>query len=94
MQILHDNIAACRALWENQSASFHSETVAFDGLYQMPKPIQKRISILLGVKANETNAALVVELCDGWECGPDDSNSLDKLREGSRIYREAFTRAG
>ena len=93
-QILRDNIAACRALWENQPATFHSETVSFDGLLQMPQPIQKRIPIILGVKANEKNAALVAELCDGWESGPDDSRSLDKLREGSRIYRDAFVEAG
>jgi probable F420-dependent oxidoreductase len=93
-QILRDNIAACRALWENQPATFHSDTVSFDALYQMPQPIQKRIPILLGAKANERNAALVAELCDGWESGPDDSKSLDKLREGSQIYRDAFARAG
>ncbi len=93
-QILRDNIAACRALWEHQPATFHSDSVSFDGLYQLPQPVQKRIPILLGVKANEKNAALVAELCDGWECGPDDSSSIEKLREGSRIYREAFTRCG
>ena len=93
-QILRDNIAACRALWENQPATFHSDTVSFDDLYQMPQPIQPRIKILLGVKANEKNAALVAELCDGWETGPDDSASLEKLREGSKIYRDAFAKAG
>ena len=93
-RILRDTIAACRALWENQPATFHSETVSFDGLFQMPQPIQKRIPILLGVKANEKNAALVAELCDGWETGPDDSKSLEKLREGSRLYRDAFVKAG
>lgn len=93
-QILRDNIAACRTLWEHQPATFHSDSVSFDGLYQLPQPVQKRIPILLGVKANEKNAALVAELCDGWECGPDDSNSIEKLREGSRVYREAFARCG
>jgi len=93
-QILRDNIGACRALWENQPASFESETVSFDDLYQMPQPVQRRIPILLGVKANDANARLVAELCDGWECGPDDSNSLDKLREGSKLYRDAFAAAG
>jgi len=93
-QILRDNIAACRALWESQPANFQSESVAFEGLYQMPQPVQKRIPILLGIKANTKNAALVAQLCDGWECGPDDSNSLEKLREGARIYREAFAQAG
>src|ERR1700740_3021110 len=93
-QILRDNIAACRALWEDQPATFQSETVSFEGLYQMPQPIQKRIPIILGAKANEKNAALVAELCDGWETGPDDSGSLEKLREGWQIYREAFAKAG
>jgi probable F420-dependent oxidoreductase len=93
-QILRDNIAACRALWENQPATFSSETVSFEGLHQMPQPIQKRIPILLGVKANAKNAALVGELCDGWETGPDDGKSLDKLREGAKIYRDAFAAAG
>lgn len=93
-QILRDTIAACRALWESQPASFQSDTVSFTALNQMPQPLQRRIPILLGVKANAGNAALVAELCDGWECGPDDSASLDKLREGTQIYREAFAAAG
>jgi probable F420-dependent oxidoreductase len=93
-QILRDNIAACRALWENQPATFRSETVSFETIFQMPQPIQKRIPIVLGVKANEQNAALVAELCDGWECGPDDSKSLEKLRDGVQTYRAAFVKAG
>lgn len=93
-QILRDTIAACRALWENQPATFESESVSFKDLYQMPQPVQRRIPILLGVKANQANAALVAELCDGWETGPDDGKSLDRLREGSQIYRDAFVRAG
>lgn len=92
--ILRDTLGACRALWADQPASFHSDSVSFDGLFQMPQPVQPRIPILLGVKANARNAALVAELCDGWESGPDDSNSLDKLREGSRLYRDAFVAAG
>lgn len=93
-QILRDNIAACRALWESQPATFASDTVSFSDLYQMPQPVQRRIPIYLGAKANEKNAALVAELCDGWETGPDDSKSIEKLREGSQIYRDAFEKAG
>jgi len=93
-QILRDNIAACRALWENEPASFQSETVSFAGLFSMPRPVQKRIPILLALKANEKNAGLVAELCDGWESGPDDSKSLQKLKEGVQVHRQAFTAAG
>lgn len=91
--ILRDNIAACRALWENQPASFASDSVSFTDLYQMPQPVQQRIPIFLAAKANDKNCALVAELGDGWETGPDDSKSLDKLREGSALYRDAFAAA-
>ena len=93
-QILRDNIAVCRALWGEQPATFKSETVSFAGLYSMPQPAQKRIPILLALKANEKNAELVADLCDGWETGPDDSKSLDKLKEGVMIHRRAFAAAG
>jgi probable F420-dependent oxidoreductase len=93
-QILRDNIAVCRALWKEQPTTFRSETVSFEGLYSMPQPVQKRIPIVLAAKANEKNAALVAELCDGWETGPDDSKSLDKLKEGVHIYRQAFNAVG
>jgi probable F420-dependent oxidoreductase len=93
-QILRDNIAACRALWEGQPTTFRSETVSFEGLFSMPQPVQKRIPILLAAKANEKNATLVAELCDGWETGPDDSKLLVKLKEGVQIYGQAFTAAG
>jgi alkanesulfonate monooxygenase SsuD/methylene tetrahydromethanopterin reductase-like flavin-dependent oxidoreductase (luciferase family) len=93
-QILRDNIAACRSLWGEQPATFRSETVSFAGLFSMPRPQQKRIPILLALKANERNAALVAELCDGWETGPDDSKSLEKLREGVRLHAQAYAAAG
>jgi probable F420-dependent oxidoreductase len=93
-QILRDNVAACRALWQEQPATFRSQTVSFEGLFSMPQPVQRRIPILLAAKAHESNATLVAELCDGWETGPDDSKSLDKLREGGAIYRKAFSAAG
>jgi probable F420-dependent oxidoreductase len=93
-QVLRDNIAVCRALWGEQPATFRSETVSFEGLYSMPLPVQKRIPILLALKANEKNAALVAELCDGWETGPDDSKSLDRLQEGVRLHRQAFAAVG
>ena len=60
----------------------------------MPQPVQQRIPIILAAKASDNNAALVAELCDGWGCGPDDSKSLEKLREGSTTYRDAFAAAG
>jgi alkanesulfonate monooxygenase SsuD/methylene tetrahydromethanopterin reductase-like flavin-dependent oxidoreductase (luciferase family) len=77
-----------------QPVRFRSETISFEGLYSMPRPTQKRIPILLALKANEKNAELVAQLCDGWETGPDDSKSLDKLELGIGVHRAAFAAAG
>jgi alkanesulfonate monooxygenase SsuD/methylene tetrahydromethanopterin reductase-like flavin-dependent oxidoreductase (luciferase family) len=78
----------------NQPATFASETVSFEGLHQMPQPIQKHIPILLGIKGERQERSAGRRLCDGWETGPDDGKSLDKLREGSKLYRDAFAAAG
>ncbi|NNN21633.1 MAG: LLM class F420-dependent oxidoreductase [Acidimicrobiales bacterium] len=36
-----EHIGALRAIWRNDSASFHGELVNFDGMKSNPKPIQK-----------------------------------------------------
>jgi probable F420-dependent oxidoreductase len=93
-RIFRDTIAACRALWGEQPASFSSETVSFEGLHAMPRPVQDRIPILCGVKPTENNVAVIAELCDGWDPGPDASRSPEKLRDGVQRLRHAFVDAG
>ena len=93
-RILRDNIAACRAIWGEQPAAFTSETIAFEGIYAMPRPVQARMPILVGLRASDANAALIAEVGDGWEAGPDDSRSVEALREGVAKLRAAFTAAG
>jgi probable F420-dependent oxidoreductase len=93
-QILRDNIAACRALWGEQPASFTGPTVSFDELYCLPRPIQQRIPIILALKPTEKNVMLIAELCDGWEAGPDASKSPAELRAGVTKLRRAFVDAG
>lgn len=92
--ILRDTIAACRALWGAQPASFESETVSFEALNALPRPIQERIPILLALKPTRRNVTLIAELCDGWEPGPDTSKSPDELADGIDKLRQAFVDAG
>jgi probable F420-dependent oxidoreductase len=94
-QIMMDNIGACRALWGEQPATFKSETVSFTDLCAMPQPIQKRIPIILGIKANDRNVQDMAKLCDGWECGPDDSKQPGTiLKEGVEKLRAAYKAIG
>lgn len=93
-RILRDNIAAARALWGEQPASFSSDTVSFDGLHSLPRPVQSRIPILIGLRSSEANARIIAEIGDGWECGPDDSKSPEKLRDGIAMIRDAYEAAG
>jgi probable F420-dependent oxidoreductase len=93
-QLFRDNIAACRALWGEQPASFSSDTVSFDGLHALPRPVQDRIPILCGITVNDRNAGLIAELCDGWDPAPDASKSPEQLRQGAEMLGEAFGKAG
>ena len=93
-QILRDNLAACRALWGEQPTTFKSTTVSFENLCSMPQPIQKRIPILLGVVANDRNVSLIAELCDGWDCNPQDSRVPEVIREGTTKLQNAFRAVG
>lgn len=36
---------------------------------------------------------IIAELCDGWETGPGAGKSLEKLRQGSKVCRDAFAAA-
>lgn len=59
-------VAAMRALWRGERASFHGEFVNFDSVKAFPKPAQgSRLPIIIG---GESVAALrrVAEYGDGW----------------------------
>jgi len=66
-QVLNDNIGACRALWSEAPASFHSRFVNFDGMFCSPRPpAGERIPVWFGGKFTERQIRRVVELGDGW----------------------------
>jgi probable F420-dependent oxidoreductase len=92
--ILRDTIAALRRLWTDAPASFSSESVSFDDLNCLPRPVQERIPILLALKPTVRNVALITELGDGWEPGPDRIKDFDGLRAGVTKLRQAFDDAG
>jgi probable F420-dependent oxidoreductase len=91
-QRLDDALRACRALWRDAPASFHSKTVSFDELWCLPHPVQPGgVPVWLGVALGPRNSARVAEHAAGWM--PMDSSPA-AIRDGLARLRPAFERAG
>ena len=89
---MDDVLRACRSLWCDAPASFHSQTVSFDDLWCIPRPVQvDGLPIWFGVAPTPRNVARIVELGAGWvPVGSD----IEALASGVRVLHEAFAAAG
>jgi len=58
-------IEVMRRLWRDEGATFHGEFVHFAGVHSNPKPLRRRVPVLLG---GESRAALAraAAIGDGW----------------------------
>jgi probable F420-dependent oxidoreductase len=66
-QVLTDYVAACRALWTDSPATFHSESVRFDDVWSEPKPTrQGGPPVLFSGTLTPRNIDRIVRLGDGW----------------------------
>jgi probable F420-dependent oxidoreductase len=91
-RLLDDALRACRALWREAPASFRSESVSFDEIWSIPRPVRPGgVPIWFGLALGPRNVARIVELGAGWM--PMDS-SPDAIRAGVARLREAFANAG
>ena len=64
---LEDGLRACRALWRDAPATFRSETVRFEEIWCLPRPVQPGgIPLWFGVALGPRNLARITELGDGW----------------------------
>lgn len=89
---LDDTLRACRLLWRDAPASFRSETVSFEDLVCLPRPLQRGgVPLWLGVAASESNRARMAELADGWM--PLGADPTELRGEVGRI-RQALEAAG
>jgi probable F420-dependent oxidoreductase len=89
---LEDQLRACRVLWSGGKVSFRSETVSFDDLICLPRPVQPGGPPLwFGVAATETHAARIAELGAGWLPM---ASEPEQIARGVAILRRAFEAAG
>ncbi|MBM3671755.1 MAG: TIGR03619 family F420-dependent LLM class oxidoreductase [Actinobacteria bacterium] len=92
-QVLTDHMAACRALWSNSPASFHSESVSFEDVWSEPKPVRPGgPPVLFSGTLTKRNLDRIVTLGDGWI--PIMGETLDGIATGVETLRAAYGTAG
>ena len=92
-QLLTDHMAACRALWTDSPASFHSDSVSFDDVWSEPKPVRAGgPPVLFSGTLTKRNLHRIVTLGDGWI--PIMGESLDGIQAGVEMLRAAYATEG
>ncbi|MGE0486376.1 MAG: LLM class F420-dependent oxidoreductase [Gammaproteobacteria bacterium] len=77
-KILRERVAALKAIWTEDEASFHGEFVDFDPIWCYPKPVQKpHPPIYLGA-VSKAGLKRVVDYCDGWLLVDPNDDSLER----------------
>lgn len=89
--LLEEGVQACRAIWGEQPVSFESENVRLRNAWCLPRPVQPRVPLLLGLNMTPRNARRMAELADGW-C-PVGLNA-EQIRTGVDQLGEALDRVG
>lgn len=85
-----DHIGAMRALWDDEQASYSSDTVSFSNCISRPAPLNGRVPIIIGGHT-EVAARRAGRIGDGFFPGKGDN---DRLRELFTIMRQAAEDAG
>ena len=64
-KVLRERVEAMRLMWEREQAEYHGDFVNFGPIFSYPKPVQKRLPVLLGGHGYRA-LRRVVRYCDGW----------------------------
>ena len=64
--VFKEKLLAMRELWEKDIAKFHGTYVDFEESYCWPKPVQKRLPVLIGAEAGPKTAHDIANLAEGW----------------------------
>jgi probable F420-dependent oxidoreductase len=90
--LLRERILAMKAIWAEDRAEFHGEHVAFDPIYQWPKPLQRpHPPILVGGKGAGV-IERVLDYGDGWFPNPRDGDPALVAEQIVELGRRAVER--
>ncbi len=91
--VLREHLDAMRTIWTEEEASFAGEFVQFGASWSWPKPVQKRIPVLLGAAGTEKTFGWLADNADGWITTPTEAGLDSKIALLQRVWRE-HERAG
>lgn len=85
-RLLNETLAVCQALWRQERASFGGDSLHFEGIHSMPKPLQAGgVPLWVSGTLNDRVIDRLVRFGDGWiPWGPDAKDpaaSITRLRE-------------
>jgi len=87
--VLREHLEAMRALWTEDEASYAGESVSFGPSWAWPKPVQRRVPVLLGAGGTERNLAWIARSADGWLTTPAEDDLDGKVAALRRAWQEA-----
>ena len=83
-KILRERVAAVKAIWSQDEASYHGNFVNFERIWCWPKPLQRpHPPILLGAVSG-AGLQRVVDYCDGWLLVDPRGGTLQKAKQELR----------
>jgi probable F420-dependent oxidoreductase len=90
-RLLDHTLEVCQTLWRNQRASFEDEFVRFDGIHQMPKPLQPGgVPIWVSGRLNGNVMRRLATFGSAWIPWGEDGNDLPtRIPEVKQALREA-----
>ncbi len=66
-RLLDHTLEVCQTLWTEQRASYSSEELSFDGIHQMPKPVQTAgVPLWISGTVNNAVARRIARFGSGW----------------------------
>lgn len=66
-RLLDHTLEVCQTLWTQQRASYQSDELTFDGIHQMPKPVQQGgVPIWVSGTVNSAVARRIARFGSGW----------------------------
>ena len=66
-RLLDHSLEVCQTLWSQQRASYQSAELTFDGIHQMPKPVQPGgVPVWISGTVNKAVARRIARFGSGW----------------------------
>jgi probable F420-dependent oxidoreductase len=88
--VVREYLAAMRALWSQEEASYAGEFISFGGSWAWPKPFQQpRIPVLLGAAGTAKTFSWIAQCADGWLTTPAETGLEAKVTSLARAWQDA-----